>query len=168
MRQDRHRLHWNPDAVVYTLDQFRDWMFSAAQGERCLYHIGQMLTDQEERPHLKPLGDYAALMSEFGAVVITQRRVDAGLYQYFAARRRFNLRTIPKAVAVGEIDVRLFLSLRAVHERSPDMSARRAVRDALSCSEAESQEMLDAMIKAKLVKAGRPPKITDVGKAVLI
>lgn len=143
-------------------------MFGAVQGERCLYHIGQMLTDQEERPHLKPLGDYAALMSDFGAVVITQRRVDDGLYQYFAARRNFNLRTIPKSVATGEIEVRVFLSLRAVHQRSSDMSARRAVRDALSCSEAESQDMLDAMIKAELVKHGRPPKITDIGKAVLV
>jgi hypothetical protein len=165
---EKHRLHWNPDAVVYTMDQFRDWMFSAPQGDRCLYHIGQMLTDQEDRPHLKFLGDYAALMSEFGAVVITQRRVDAGMYQYFAARREFKLRSLPKAVATGEIPVRLFLSLRAVNDRSSDVSARRAIRDALSCSEDESQEMLEEMMKTGLVKKGRPPKITDAGKAVLI
>lgn len=168
MGTDKHRLHWNPDAVVYTMDQFKDWMFSAPQGDRCLYHIGQMLTDQEDRPHLKVLGDYAALMSEFGAVVITQRRVDDGLYQYFAARREFKLRSLPKLVATGEIPVRLFLALRAVHDRSSDVSARRAIRDALSCSEADSQNMLDEMMRAELVKAGRPPKITDAGKAALI
>lgn len=150
------------------MDQFKDWMFSAPQGDRCLYHIGQMLTDQEGMPHLKVLGDYAALMSEFGAVVITQRRVDAGLYQYFAARREFKLRSLPRLVATGEIPVRLFLALRAVDDRSSDVSARRAIRDALSCSEADSQDMLDQMIRAELVKAGRPPKITDAGKASLL
>lgn len=164
----RHQLHWNPDAVAYTVDQFRDWMFSAPQGDRCLYHIGQMLIDQIELPHLKLMGDYAALMSEFGALVITQRRVDDGLYQYFAARREYKLRSLPKQVATGEIPVRLFLALRSVHNRSPDVSARRAIRDALSCTESGSQEMLFNLMRAGLIKDGRPPIITDEGKAALI
>lgn len=168
MGQGNHKLHWSPDAVVYKLDQFRDWMFSAARGERCLYHIGQMLVDQEERPDLKLLGDYVVLMSEFGALVITQRRVGEGLYQYFAARREFNLRSIPRSVSTGDINVRLFLSLRAVNSRPADVSARRAIRDTLSCSEIESQKILDAMIAADLVKPGRPPTVTDAGKEVLI
>ena len=143
-------------------------MFSAPQGDRCLYHIGQMLTDQEDRPHLKLLGDYAALMSEFGAVVITQRRVDAGLYQYFAARREFKARNLPRSVASCEIPVRLFVALRAVNERETRISARRSIRDAMSCSETESIDILQELIESDLIDNGRAHKITSAGKAALI
>lgn len=168
MRQDRHRLHWTPDAVAFNLDQFRDWVFSAPRGDRCLYHIGQLLVDQEERPGLKALGDYAALMSDYGAVVITQKRIEAGMYQYFAARRDFNILAVPKSLATGAIDVETFISLRSILERPTESSARRVIRDVLSCSEAYSQEIMDKLIKQGFVKAGRPPTVTNKGREAMV
>jgi len=164
----KHKLHWVPDAVVYTLEHFRDWMFAADTGEKCLYHIGQVLVDQQERPSLKYIADYASLMSDYGAVLLNQKRVHAGLYQYFASRTSFPVRTIPKSVATGEVEVRMFVSIRAVHKRAADISAKRAIRDILSCSEQESSDMLDSLIAAELIIKGRPPKITVKGKGVLV
>lgn len=164
----KHKLHWIPDAVVYTLPQLRDWMFTAESSEKCIYHIGQILVDQHDRPSLKGIADYAALMSDYGAILLNQKRVEAGLYQYFASRTSFPVRTIPKAVANLEIEVRMFISVKAVHKRAADMSARRVIRDILSCSEQESADMLKGLIKAGLFIQGRPPKITDKGKGILV
>lgn len=168
MSNHKYKLHWAPDAVVYTVDQFRDWMFGAVQGERCLYHVGQMLTDQVDRPHLKLLGDYAVLMSGFDAVVITQRRIEDGMYQYFAARRDFKVRNLPKSVALGDIKVRIFLSLRAVHRRAAGVSAIRSIRAELACSIEEAQAIMAEMIRDDLVTDTKPPVITKAGKAALI
>ena len=164
----KHALHWAPDAVVYTLPQLRDWMFGAESGEKCIYHIGQILVDQKDRHSLKGIADYAALMSDYGAILLNQKRVESGLYQYFASRTSFPVRTIPKAVANLEIEVRMFVSVRAVHKRAADMSARRVIRDILSCSEDESAEILKELFAAGLLIKGRPPKITDKGKGVLV
>lgn len=167
MSRDGYRLHWIPDCVAFDRDQLRDWLFRARAGERCLYHIGQMLIDQEDRPTLRLMGDYAALMAEFGVILLNQKRVAAGLYQYFASRTSVQVRSVPRAVASGDVEIRLFLSLRAIHTRAPDVSARRAVRDALSCSEHASQEVLDSMMAAGLLSPGRPPTITDAGMMVI-
>ena len=164
----KHALHWAPDAVVYDLPQLRDWIFGSEVGEKCIYHIGQILVDQKDRKSLRGIADYAALMSDYGAVLLNQKRVEAGMYQYFASRTNFPVRTIPKAVANLEIEVRMFVSVRAVHQRAADMSARRVIRDILSCSEDESAEILKGLFESGLLTKGRPPKITDKGKGVLV
>lgn len=127
-----------------------------------------MVVDQEDRPFLRDLGEYALLMSDFRAVILIQKRRDEGVYMYLATRTEFPIRRVPQAVATGEIGVKEFLTLKAVAERSPDKSARRAVRDALSCSEEYSQFMLEAMVKQGLIEDGRPPLITRSGRRLLL
>lgn len=163
----RFRPHWTPDAVVYALPQLRDWLFAAAASERCLYHVGQMLVDQEDRPQLKRLGDYAALMADLGALVLTQRRMGDGLYQYFAARTGLAARSLPRAVSTCEVDVPLYLAIRAVHTRPAAMAARRAICRALSCSEAEAGDIFQRLVSDGLIEDGRPPVLTDAGRKAL-
>lgn len=157
MRNTRHRPHWVPDAVVYELEQFRDWMFAADHGERCLYHIGMMMVDQENRPNLKDLGDYAALMADCGAISITQKRIGEGMYQYYACRTDKPCRMLPRAVAMGEINVRIYLILRAIHTRENRVSAKKAIRDAVTITEAEATKVLQMFVDAGMVNKGKPP-----------
>ena len=127
-----------------------------------------MSVDQEARPFLKGLGDYAALMSEFGVIMLNQKRVEHGHYQYFASRTDRRLTSMPKAVSVGDIEVRLYLALRSVHNRASNVSAKRAIRHELSCSEDESEKILLKLITQSLIKDGRPPHITEQGKVALL
>lgn len=168
MGQSRHRLHWIPDEVVYTLEQFREWMLGASQGERCLYHIGQMHTDRVVSDQVREIGEYAGLMSEFGVIVITQRRVRENRYQYFAAKREIGGFRIPEAVSRGRVDVRTYLSLRAVRDRPACMSAQKSIRGVFSCSDEEGKGILSRLIELDLVTSGQPSELTGLGRKALL
>lgn len=163
-----HRLHWTPDGVMFKPEHFRAWLFTAEPGERVIYWSGHMRADQRRYPHLRELGDYAALMAELGAISLTQKRKDALVYQYFAVRSELRATSLPKAVSTGQIEVDVFRALRAVGDRDAGKSVTRAIRDALSASEDDSQAMLTRLIAEGWVTPGRPPTITEAGKAVLI
>lgn len=156
------------DAVVYSVEQFRDWIYSSSKGELCLYHSGQMLLDQEGRPQLKRLGDYAALMSDFGVIIINQLRKQEGLAHYLARRTAYRSNSIPKLVGTGLVEVPCFISLRAVESRDAHQSVRRAIRDVLSCGETEAAHMFAQLLKMGYIREGRPPEITPSGARVLI
>lgn len=140
-------------------------MFAAAPGEKCLYHIGQMLVDQEKRPDLKRLGDYAVLMSDFGAVAIAQRRMGEGVSQYIAARTDRPTRGIPKNVGLGNVSVDLYRVLNAIHNREKRVAVRKSIRNALICSEADASDILDALIVYGIVDPGIPPAGPSLTKA---
>lgn len=142
--------------MVYNLGQFRDWMFSAAAGERCLYHSGQMLADQDGRPDLKHLGRYVVLMTDLGAVRIIQKRADENLYQYFASRTDMPARNLPRSVALGDVSVATYKVLSAIHMRERRVSVKKAIRDAITITEEEAAEILDRMIAAGIVNPGTP------------
>lgn len=153
----RYRPHWQPDAVVYSLEQFRDWMFTASPGERCIYHTGQMLIDQETRPFLKDLGNYAVLMADFGAVRIAQKRAGDGIFQYFASRTETGTGTLPRSVTLGEVNVRTYKVLAAIHNRETRVSARKAIRDAITSTEDEAVAIFDQLVASGVVNKGKPP-----------
>ena len=163
------RPYWTPDAVVFSVEQFRRWLFLAAQGERCLYHIGQMLIDQEDRPvSLKPIGDYAAIMAEYRAVILTQKRTDEGIYQYFAVRTDVPTRTMPRAVSVGDVSVEHFIALKSIHNKENGLSAHRAIRFALGCSQEKARDVMHELIAAGLLEDGRAPSLTKAGRKALV
>jgi len=161
-------LHWQPDYVAYTIDHFRDWLFLADRGDTCLYHIGVMAIDRMTFPHVQRLGDYANLASEYQTIRLSQKRVDADLYQYFASRTDAPTRAIPRAVATGEIAVQAFLAIRAIQDLPYKMSALRAIRDIMPTrSEQEGKDMLKSLIEAGLVTDAKKPTVTDKGQGVL-
>jgi hypothetical protein len=155
LKTERYQLHKKPDAVVYDLDQFRDWMFCAQVADRCLYHVGQMLVDQEKRPDLKYLGDYASFMAELGAVRLVQARKAEGLYQYFASRTDVAANSLPSNLALGKVSVSLYRILSAIHQRQRRVSAAKSIRDAIICSDEEAKHILKELAEKKIVNMGK-------------
>lgn len=168
MTPKQHRLTWHPDAVCFAIGQMRDWIFTAARGERCLYHIGQIAVDQLESDSLRLMAEYAGLMGEFGMVALVQRRIDAGMYQYIAARSHCTARTIPQRVAVGIISVTDYRILRAIMDKEAKTSNINVVRDILSVSTTEAQDVVASMILRGWLSDGRTVTITDKGREMLL
>lgn len=126
-----------------------------------------MRVDQENSQNLRKIGDYAALMSDFGVVVLTQKRMGEGIYQYFAARTDHLMRMVPKRVASGEVSVSLFKVLQGISDRAENMSVRRAIRDSISCSEESSAAIMQDLIAQGFLLPGRPPQMTGLANWVL-
>ena len=76
------------------LNDFDRWLFNSWPGDEHVYHTGFLFTDRWLVHGLvprQPLHDNAksALQAcEDGLVLLVQRRLDAGLYDYIAVRRR--------------------------------------------------------------------------------
>lgn len=147
-----------PDAVTYSIDQFRDWIFKARRGELCLFHVGQMAVDQQDRPLLKDLSAFASIMSDYNIAITTQRRASEGIYQYFATRTDAPANLMPKSLAMGSVTINTFIAIRAISKKQEAYSLRRAIRDAMLCSEIEAQAMLDVLVKQKFVSSSTAPK----------
>jgi hypothetical protein len=154
--------------VVYSVDQFRDWLFMAGQGEVCLYHVGHMLVDQVGRPALKLLGDYAMLMSDFSAVRITHRRADDGVFQYFAARSSTRMAQVPQGVGTGQVPVQTYRALEAILRKGPRLSIRRTIRERLAMSEEDSDRLVSRLIKDGLLVDASPPELSDHGRRAMM
>jgi len=167
MTTRQHAPRANLDAVVFSVDQFRDWLYTAKRDELCLYHSGSIVIDQESMHHLKPLGDYASLMSDLGAVLLNQSRKGAGLYHYLARRTSMKAVSIPKLVGTGAVEVPFYICLKAIKTRDPHKSVKRAIRDILSCSEKESAAMFNKLVSQGYITEGRPPALTETGVSVL-
>ncbi len=167
MTTKQHAPRANLDAVVFSVDQFRDWLYEAVRGELCLYHSGSMGIDKESRPHLQELGGYANLMSDLDAVNLISARKGPGLYHYLARRTSLKASSIPRLVGTGMVGVQFYICLRAIHTRDPHLSVKRAIRDILSCSEEESAKMFSDLVKKGFIREGRPPSLTEAGVSVL-
>lgn len=84
------------------VSEFRRWVATARPGERLLYHQGDLMRDRggfdaerrgkaqrdltEAQRNLSRLADEVRDAQEAGFVTLVQKRVDEGVYHYFAER----------------------------------------------------------------------------------
>lgn len=155
------------DATVKSAAEIKAWVFKALHGQRCLYHTGQMVVDQEARPGLRGLGECAQLLHGFGVITLVQRRVDLGQCEYLALRTRRSISAIPRAVAMSEISARQWIAAKSIRDRLGNVSARRAIRDRLSCTEKESDMILIDLVLLGVVTSERPSILTPYGMGML-
>ena len=174
--KQRRKLHWTPDACAFTVYQFRDWLYKAEVGERCLYHIGQIKIDQGEFPHLINYSRYVMLMSDYGAVRINQARSGmASEFQYYASRLKFDLRSIPESVGTCAVGPDIFIALGCVYELQSStgrgqISTRHMVKEALACRDSDIDKIYEEMYRCGYIikEGGKRIVVTDKGMEVLI
>jgi len=74
---------------VKTATEFKTFEASSVRGERARYHIGYLARDLNgptDGARLRDLFGVVRRASNGGYVVLTQRRLGEGLYEYFATR----------------------------------------------------------------------------------
>lgn len=145
-----------------------NWVFQASHRAGVAYHVGQIAVDQSESVTVRSLGEYAQVMAGFGVVALVQRRVAPSVYAYLAIRTERPVAAIPKAVALREVTARQWLAAHAVRDRLPHVSAKRAIRDRLSCSEQESGAIMADLLMLNVLQDGRPITLTPYGMAMTL
>ena len=85
-------LMWEPRRLM-TLDQLREWVGSAAPGQRCIYYRGHILEEmgagnQAKHPSMttRHLLDVVAELRAEGVLTTVQHRIGDGVYEYIAER----------------------------------------------------------------------------------
>lgn len=144
-------------SMAYDVRGFLRWFKAARAGDTCLYHAGNLATDRAKDGHLNDLADTVMLLNETGAVRASQYRqylFIMDVWSYIAIRA--NGGYIPKDIVTGKITSREWRALRAVRDRDADISATRAIRDALSASwlssDATAKDLLQSLAERKLVE----------------
>jgi hypothetical protein len=136
--------------AIFDSAGFCKWLKSALPGELRIYHAGNLGVDRVDDQELNVLADLVLLMTELGAVTTTQYRQYLNIidvWVYVAVRRRGGL--LPKAIVNRSLTSIEYRALRAIRDRDADISAARAIRDALSStltsSDVEAHRILEGL-----------------------
>lgn len=167
MNGDALKLARIPDAVVYSVEQFRDWVFSVKPGSLCMYHVGAMSNDREDDRRTDTLAKYASLMEEMCIVRLVSQRRAEGLYHYFASKTDTPANLAPRAVATCEIDAATYVALRAIYERQAGVGAKQALRLELGCNDDGVQSMFGRLLRGSLITDAQPTELTKAGLRAL-
>lgn len=127
---------------------FCAWASEAAAGDRCTYHIGNLVSDRVAYPELHMLAETILLLQEGGFVIGGQQRIRLVTVQGYAySVTRTGGGKAPRSVLSGVLTATQYRALEAIRGRASAVSITRAVRDALSISEASAQQIVEALRK---------------------
>lgn len=68
------------------MTEFREWLRRARRGHVFVYHIGMLPNDRERDWEVDQVAQEAWSVAEAGEVLLTQRRLESGKYEYIATR----------------------------------------------------------------------------------
>lgn len=154
----------------------RDWLGMSEPGDSCLYHIGFLSRDRRSWPGLNALAEGVGIMAEAETLILRADRVRlptlAG-WAYVATRRAGRIR--PAALIEGRIAPFEYRALQAVQNRDADISAERAIRNALSPilgkgHEAQARTMLNKLMAEGWIMhvEAKGYELTKGGRAALV
>lgn len=131
------------------------WAAKAVRDEFVLYFAGDLATERRRDAHINALADTALLLAETGFLTLAQRRQHLPIEDVSAySAKRTGAGYLPRLIRAGNLTSFEWRALKALRDRSADISAMRAIRDAstLSSSDADAQAMLDSLIARGLVR----------------
>lgn len=139
-----------PAASVGTVAALAGWAKIAPKGAVCVYHTGALARDRYTDPDINALADTALLLNETRFLRLQQRRLtldvpDGDLWAYWAVRSATGY--APSAIIALRLTSFEWRALKALRDRDSDISATRAVRDALAYATASSFDMARSMIE---------------------
>lgn len=140
-----------PSHVVASVPEFIKWLKAAMPNEICLYHTGDIGVDRKKLTltYINDLADTAMLLSETGYVILSQSRYYLPTHDGWAYHaQRTGRGYAPKAIMDGKLTSFEWRALRALRDRDADISATRAVRDALSFAMSSSDQSAEALLQA--------------------
>lgn len=137
-----------PRHIVGTVRELSRWCKTAAVGEGVIYHAGEISVDRRKDDNINALADTVLLLAETGFVSCTQRRqylYVEDVWAYWAIRARDGY--APRALIDGKLTSFEWRALKALRDRDADISATRAVRDALSFAMSSSDQSAEALLQ---------------------
>ena len=132
--------------VVLNVANLCRWLKTAVEGDWCVYHSGNLAYDRMRDESLNLLSDMVLLLTETDYLRTTQRRqylFITDVWVYVAHRTASG--HAPKALLTGKMTSIEYRALRAVRDRDADISASRAIRDALSATMSSSDALAASM-----------------------
>lgn len=165
----------NADHIENPAD-LRAWLETSTPGDACLYHIGFLSRDRRQFPGLNALAEGVGIMAEAETLALRADRIRlptlAG-WAYVAIRR--SSRVKPAALIEGRIAPFEYRALQAVQNRDADISAERAIRNALSPiigkgHEAQAKSMLNKLLAEGWIMhvEAKGYELTKGGRAALV
>jgi hypothetical protein len=122
------------------------WARQAKAGDRCVYHIGNLVADRSAFPALHQLAETVLLLQETGWLVGAQQRIRLPTVDGWSyACVRTGSGRAPRAVLAGTITATHYRAMEAIRARAAAVSVTRAVRDALSVSDDTAAELVSTM-----------------------
>lgn len=153
--------------VGYSITQCARFVLSSKRDERLIYHSGDLATDSTTDARVRDKTAYINLTAQLGLVGLRQERVGEHWSNYVAVRSDMPIKAAPSRVLHLDLTVEQWRALHAMVERQAHVSVQRAMRSALQCSNEHAAELLRNMIRDGWISHGRPPELTDLGRAML-
>lgn len=148
-----------PAATVGTVAAMAAWARVAPKGAICVYHQGALARDRHTDPDINALADTALLLNETRFLRLQQRRLvldvpEGDIWLYWAVRSATGY--APGAIIALRLTSFEWRALKALRDRDSDISATRAVRNALAYATASSfdtaRSMLEGLKERQLVE----------------
>lgn len=150
---------------------FCTWAAGAPPGAVVMYHIGNIGADRIANAILHDLAETVRLLAMSGWVATHQHRISLAAIQGFSyVATRTGIGWAPQSLLHSRIRAAHYIALRAVQSRDPHMSARRAIRDAMSCPDSAAGAMLDVLKAAGWVEEAEIKgwAVSDAGHQMLL
>lgn len=132
------------------------WARNAMPGEFVVYHAGSLVVDRQHDTVLNTLADTVHVLQETGFLSATQKRyylLIVDVWAYVATRTGRGY--APAGLMSRKITSHEWRALKAIRDRDADISAIRAIRDAVSACLASSDDIatgiFDGLRDKKLV-----------------
>lgn len=131
-----------PPNTVGSSAELMRWAVTAYKGEFVVYHAGSLVLDRISDPVLNQMADTVHVLQETGFISASAKRMYLQImdvWAYIATRTGSGY--APAGLVSRKINSSEWRSLKAIRDRDADISAIRAIRDAVSSNMTSSDEV---------------------------
>lgn len=131
-----------PPHTVGNSTDFLKWAKTACKGEFVVYHAGSLVLDRIHDQTLNQLADTVHVFQETGFISASAKRMFLQIMDVWAyTAHRTGHGYAPTGMITRKINSSEWRSLQAIRDRDADISAIRAIRDAVSSNMTSSDEV---------------------------
>ncbi len=136
---------------VLTTIAMRGWLQGARLRDSAIYFIGVNLAkSRRDSSRVNSLAALCSALSDVGILTLSQKRIGwKDVSVYIGTTRVSTPANHP--LCEGSIDPMTWMALKALDDRDPDISAARAVRDKLGCTDPEAVRVVLELEKNGLI-----------------
>lgn len=131
-----------PPHTVGSSAELLRWAITACKGEFVVYHAGSLVLDRQTDQVLNEMADTVHVLQQTGFLTASQKRWNlliVDVWAYIATRTGSGY--APTGLVARKINSSEWRSLKAIRDRDADISAIRAIRDAVSSNMTSSDEI---------------------------
>lgn len=143
--------------TVRTAKEFTRWAARAEPGQPVTYHIGNLAADRANSPALHLLAETVMIFSQAGYIATSQvvMRLPLGAATWYYATRTGSGRA-PRSIMFDQADAFAYRALEAMRDRDASLSAGRAIREHMGCTDQLALDFLALLWARGWVEAAEP------------